>query len=37
MLLGLLSYESTPAAWRFGFLWFFDVEGGDSDRLEVVQ
>ncbi len=35
-LLGLFSYESTPVAWNFGFLWLFSFEGGDSDRLAEV-
>ena len=37
ILLGLISYESTAAAWELGFLWFFSVTGGDSDRLEEVR
>ncbi|MHC5065021.1 MAG: hypothetical protein ACYTG5_13730 [Planctomycetota bacterium] len=36
-LLGLFSYESTSAAWEFGFLWLFGFGGGDSDRLEEVR
>ncbi len=36
-LLGLFSYESTAAAWDFGFLWLFGFSGGDSDRLEEVR
>lgn len=36
-LLGLFSYESTAAAWEFGFLWFFSFGGGDADRLEEVS
>ena len=35
-LFGLLSYKSTAVAWEFGFLWFFSISGGDSDRLEEV-
>ncbi len=37
ILLGLISYESTAAAWQFGFLWFFSISGGDRDRLEEVD
>jgi C-terminal processing protease CtpA/Prc len=36
-LLGLLSYESTPAAWRVGYLWIGGFGGGDSERLEEVD
>lgn len=36
ILLGLVSYRSTAAAWQLGFLWFFSVSGGDGDRLEEV-
>jgi len=37
ILLGLIRYQSTTAAWEFGFLWFFSIAGGDSDRLEEVD
>ncbi len=37
LLFGLLSYESTEAAWEFGFLWFFSFGGGDADLLEEVR
>jgi len=37
LLLGLLGYESTKAAWGFRFLWFFKIRGGDADRLEEVK
>lgn len=33
MLLGLLHYESTAAAWRFRLLWLIGFGGGDADRL----
>jgi len=36
IVFGLFSYESTDAAWKFGFLWFFSFGGGDADRLEEV-
>jgi C-terminal processing protease CtpA/Prc len=36
LLLGLVSYESTAAAWEFGFLWLFSVRGGDADRLQEI-
>jgi C-terminal processing protease CtpA/Prc len=37
LLLGLLGYESTKAAWGFRFLWFVTISGGDADRLEEVR
>ena len=37
LVFGLLSYESTEAAWEFGFLWFFSFGGGDADLLEEVR
>lgn len=33
LLLGLLHYESTAAAWRFRLLWLIGFGGGDADRL----
>jgi len=36
-LLGLFGYESTAAAWRFQFLWFFGFGGGDKDELLEVS
>lgn len=37
ILLGLMRYQSTQAAWDLRFLWIFGVSGGDSDRLEEVD
>lgn len=36
-LLGLLSYERTPAAWSLGYLWFGGVSGGDTESLVEVE
>jgi hypothetical protein len=36
-LLGLLSYERTPAAWSLGFLWRGGVSGGDTESLVEVE
>ncbi|MBX3462727.1 MAG: hypothetical protein KF830_06125 [Planctomycetes bacterium] len=36
LLLGLLNYRSTAAAWRFRLLWLFAIGGGDADRLLEV-
>ena len=33
ILLGLLHYHSTAAAWRFRLLWFIGLGGGDADQL----
>ncbi|MEZ6037977.1 MAG: PDZ domain-containing protein [Planctomycetota bacterium] len=33
LLMGLLGYESTKAAWRFTLLWLIDFGGGDADTL----
>jgi S1-C subfamily serine protease len=35
-LLGLVSYESSAAAWQLKLLWLFSFSGGDADRLKVV-
>lgn len=35
-VLGLVRYESTPAAWRMRLLWFIRFSRGDADRLEEV-
>jgi C-terminal processing protease CtpA/Prc len=32
-LLGICSYQSTEAAWRFRLLWLISFGGGDADRL----
>ena len=37
VLLGLVKYESTPAAWKLRLLWLIDFAGGDADRLESVD
>lgn len=34
VLLGLVDYRATAAAWRFGLLWWFAIEGGDADELQ---
>lgn len=36
MLLGLIHYKSTAAAWRLTLLWFVTFGAGDSDRLLEV-
>lgn len=36
MLLGLIHYKSTAAAWRLRLLWLLSFGGGDSDRLLEV-
>lgn len=36
VLLGALAFERGAASWKFTLLWFFDFQGGDSDRLEEV-
>jgi C-terminal processing protease CtpA/Prc len=36
-LLGIVRWESTPAAWRLRLLWLFRMSGGDADRLESVD
>ena len=33
-LLGIVHWESTPAAWRLRCLWFIRLSRGDADRLE---
>jgi S1-C subfamily serine protease len=37
ILLGLIRWRSTPAAWDFRLLWFISFSGGDSDHLETVS
>lgn len=37
MLLGLIHYRSTAAAWRMRLLWLISFGGGDSDRLLEVE
>ncbi|HEX5053097.1 MAG TPA: hypothetical protein VFZ65_15085 [Planctomycetota bacterium] len=37
LLLGLVNYRSTAAAWRFRLLWFIAFGAGDSDRLLEVD
>jgi S1-C subfamily serine protease len=36
-LLGLIGYESTPAAWEWQLLWLIRFGGGDADLLERVD
>lgn len=36
MLLGLIHYKSTAAAWRLRLLWLISFGGGDADRLLEV-
>lgn len=36
LLLGLVNYRSTAAAWRFRLLWLIAFGGGDEDRLLEV-
>jgi hypothetical protein len=37
LLLGLLHYRSTAAAWRFRLLWLIGFGGGDADQLLEVD
>lgn len=37
LLLGLVNYRSTAAAWRFRLLWIFAFGGGDADRLLEID
>ena len=37
VLLGLVKYEKTPAAWRWRLLWFISFTGGDADELKEVH
>ena len=37
LLLGIVNYRSTAAAWRFRLLWLIAIGGGDSDRLLEVD
>jgi len=36
-LLGIVHWESTPAAWRLRLLWFLRMSRGDADRLESAE
>jgi C-terminal processing protease CtpA/Prc len=36
LLLGLVRWRRTPAAWDFRLLWFITLRGGDSNRLESL-
>jgi C-terminal processing protease CtpA/Prc len=36
-LLGIVSYQSTIAAWELRFLWLIKLGGGDADRLVEVK
>ncbi|HEU4418127.1 MAG TPA: hypothetical protein VFT55_04265, partial [Planctomycetota bacterium] len=36
MLLGLVNYRSTAAAWRFRLFWFIAFGAGDTDQLLEV-
>ena len=37
VLLGLIGWEKTPAAWELRLLWLFTIRGGDEDRLESSE
>ncbi len=37
LLLGLIRYRSTAAAWDWRLLWFISFGGGDADKLEQVH
>jgi predicted metalloprotease with PDZ domain len=37
LLLGIVDYRSTAAAWRFRLLWLIAIGGGDEDRLLEVD
>ena len=37
LLLGLIRYRTTAAAWDWRLLWFISFGGGDADRLEKVH
>jgi C-terminal processing protease CtpA/Prc len=37
VLLGLLGYESTPAAYEWTLLWLIHFGGGDADQLKEVD
>jgi C-terminal processing protease CtpA/Prc len=37
LLLGLLGYRETEAAWEFRILWFIRLTGGDTDQLKEVE
>ncbi len=36
LLLGIVNYRSTAAAWRFRLFWFLAIGAGDTDRLLEV-
>jgi C-terminal processing protease CtpA/Prc len=37
MVLDLISWESTKAAWDLTLVWFITLQGGDADRLREVD
>jgi hypothetical protein len=37
ILLGLIRFRSTAAAWDGRLLWFISFGGGDADKLEKVR
>jgi hypothetical protein len=37
LLLGLVNYRSTAAAWRCRLLWLIGFGGGDADRLVEID
>jgi len=37
ILLGLIRFRKTPAAWDARLLWFISFGGGDADKLEPVR
>ncbi|MFN9786071.1 MAG: hypothetical protein ACK57N_05785 [Planctomycetia bacterium] len=37
ILLGAIGWERGAALWKLTVLWFFDLQGGDSDRLEEAS
>lgn len=36
-ILGLIDWESTPHAWQLQLFWWIRFQGGDNERLEVLE